>query len=303
MAVPDELLWLLMYMPLESMRFSIRRGLHPEKPALEAEASVLHLRGVLSSARHRRRSLGSRFGLMQLCMVTIVLLEEDCSGIATPRMARSEPRRDTLPRDNPESCLLKGRVEEELSAPTCRTMAPTCSRARPKDAPHDTERCYLLPSVDDWSPRAKVRRVLSRWSACRLLPVTMPCYDITATPRPACSEPGRNTMHRDILEPSPPKRRVKELLSAPTHRPVPWPCSRFRQRDIFHDTERWLLLLPSVDGSPRPDVRCVLSRCSGCRLLPITVPCCDAAATLRLARSKPWRDTKPSDSPESSLPK
>ena len=73
MVAPDELLWLLMYMLLESTRFSVRRGLSPDKPVLEAEASVLHLRGVLSSARHRRRSLGSWFGLMQLCMVTVVL--------------------------------------------------------------------------------------------------------------------------------------------------------------------------------------------------------------------------------------
>jgi hypothetical protein len=86
-------------------------------------------------------------------------------------------------------------------------------------------------------------------------------------------------------------------------RPMPRSCSHFRPRDIFHDTERWLLLLSSVDGSPRPDVRCVLSRCSGCRLLPITVACGDAAATLHLARSEPWRNTMPSDSLESSLPK
>ena len=73
MVAPDELLWLLMYMLLESTHFSVRRGLRPDKPVLEAEASVLHLRRVLSSAQHRRRSLGSRFGLMQLCMVTVVL--------------------------------------------------------------------------------------------------------------------------------------------------------------------------------------------------------------------------------------
>ena len=240
MAAPDELLllWLLMYMLPESTRFSVRRGLRLDKTALEAEASVLRRCGVLSSssssssARRRRCSLGSRFGLMRLCMVTIVLLEEDCFGVATPRMARSEPRRDALPRNNLESCLLKGRVEEELSAPACRTVARSCSRARPREPPRDTERRWLLPFVDDWSPRAKARRVLSRWSACRLLPVTVPCRDVAATPRPARSEPRRDAMPRDSLESSLPKRRVEEELSALTRRPVLRPCGRFHSRHL-----------------------------------------------------------------------
>jgi len=172
MAAPDKLLllWLLMYMLPESTRFGVRRGLQLDKLALEAEASVLRRQGVLSSssssARRRRCSLGSRFRLMRLCMVTIVLLEEDCSGVATPRPARSEPRRNTVPRDSLESSLPNRRVEEELSAPTRRPVPQPCSRFRPRDISRNTEQRLLLPSSDDWLPRPEVRRVLSRCSAC-----------------------------------------------------------------------------------------------------------------------------------------
>ena len=41
MAAPDELLWLQMYMLPESTRFSVRRGLRLDKPALDA-GRLLH---------------------------------------------------------------------------------------------------------------------------------------------------------------------------------------------------------------------------------------------------------------------
>ena len=155
MAAPDKLLllWLLMYMLPESTCFGVRRGLRLDKLALEAEASVHRRQGVLfsssSSARRRQCSLGSRFGLMRLCMVTIVLLEEDCSGVAMPRPAGSKPWGDTVPRDSLESSLPKRRVEEELSATTRRPVPRPCSRFRPRDISGDTERRLLLPSGDD----------------------------------------------------------------------------------------------------------------------------------------------------------
>jgi hypothetical protein len=149
LAVPDD--ELMLYVSPELMRLSVCCGLLLEHPTLETASSSLHSHGVISSFRSRLRSLCRRIRL-RIVPASLLEAEDEYLGEATPRLARSEPRRDARPTDKPEPSFPKQRaVVDEPSAPVRRTVAWSCGRcSRPnKDSFRDTERCKLRRSSDD----------------------------------------------------------------------------------------------------------------------------------------------------------
>ena len=152
-------------------------------------------------------------------------------------------------RDNRESILSKRCTEEELSASTYRGVARPCSLDDgPRDSSRDTERqllLLLLRSGDHWSPRPELRRMLSRQSASRVPPVTVPCLDVPAAGKRwrlrlecRCSWSGRCRAGNAVLDECLEARRARGCSSAAWRWPSTWrpdrldtvECCRFSRR-------------------------------------------------------------------------